>query len=71
MPSLIHQTERRERPHRALLAKGLPLSVRMASGSPYSWNSRVRTGKAPSCLTDGRASQPIRKRLKLSVTVSG
>ena len=72
MPSLIHQTLSGGTGRTsALLANGLPLSVRIASGSPYSRNSRVKAGKAPSCFTDGRASQPSRKRLKLSVTVSG
>jgi hypothetical protein len=35
MPSRSHHTERRERPKKALLlAKGMPLSVRIALGSP-------------------------------------
>ena len=43
MPSLSHQTESFERLNRALgLAKGTPLSERMASGRPRSRNSRSK-----------------------------
>jgi hypothetical protein len=36
MPSLIHHTASRDNPPTAALAKGAPLSVRMACGRPYS-----------------------------------
>ena len=43
MPSLSHQTESLERLNKALgLAKGTPLSERMASGRPRSRNSRSK-----------------------------
>lgn len=47
MPSLIHQMERRERRPRAMDAKGVPLSVRIRSGRPNSWKSRVKTRREP------------------------
>jgi len=43
MPSLIHQMESRDRRPREEEAKGTPLSVRMRSGSPNSWKTRVKT----------------------------
>ena len=42
MPSLTHQTARGDRLPRPTLAKGVPLSVRMASGSPYSRKARYQ-----------------------------
>ena len=47
IPSLIHQTERRDRRPRDMEAKGGPLSVRMRSGSPNSWKRRVNTRRLP------------------------
>ena len=47
MPSLSHQTESLERLNKALgLAKGTPLSERMAGGRPRSRNSRSKAVKA-------------------------
>jgi hypothetical protein len=44
IPSLSHHTERRLRPKKALaLAKGTPLSVRIASGNPKSLKTRSNT----------------------------
>jgi hypothetical protein len=48
MPSRSHQTESFERLNKALgLAKGTPLSERMASGKPRSRNSRSKAVIAP------------------------
>src|SRR5881628_3883378 len=38
-PSLIHHTASRDNPASAVEAKGAPLSVRIARGSPYSRNA--------------------------------
>jgi len=57
MPSLSHQTESFERLNRALgLAKGTPLSERMASGKPRSRNSRSKAVQAVSSRVDSSAS---------------
>src|SRR5258707_12897961 len=72
MPSLSHQTESFERLNRALgLAKGTPLSERIASGKPRSRNSRSKAVQAVSSRVDSRASHNSRKREAWSVTVSG
>src|SRR5260221_12586884 len=72
MPSLSHQTESFERLKRALgPAKGTPLSERMASGKPRSWNSRSKAVQAVSSRVDSSASHNSRKREAWSVTVSG
>ena len=63
MPSRSHQTESLQRLNRALgLAKGTPLSERMASGSPRSANSRSKAVKAGSSRVDSSASHSSRKR---------
>jgi hypothetical protein len=41
-------------PVEAVVAKGTPLSVRMARGRPYSRNSRSKTGRTPWPLVDSR-----------------
>ena len=46
IPSWTNQTEMERRP-RALEAKGVPLSVRIRSGSPNSRKRRVNTGMTP------------------------
>jgi hypothetical protein len=57
MPSLSHQTASFERLNKALgLAKGTPLSERMASGSPRSRNSRSKAVKARFSRVDSSAS---------------
>lgn len=71
MPSRTNQTERRERRPRALEAKGVPLSVRIRSGSPSSWKSLVNTGITPSMVTSGRPWQASTKRECMSWTVRG
>ena len=53
MPRRSHQTESLERLNRALgLAKGTPLSERMAWGRPRSWNSRSKAVTAVSSRVD-------------------
>ena len=62
MPSRSHQTESFERLNKALgLAKGMPLSERMANGSPRSRNSRSKAVKARSSRVDSRASHKQQK----------
>jgi hypothetical protein len=53
------------------LAKGTPLSERMASGRPRSRKSRSNAVKASSSRVLSRASQSSRKREAWSVTVRG
>jgi hypothetical protein len=49
MPSLSHQTESFDNPNSALaLAKGVPLSVRIAVGRPNSLKVLSKTAKAKS-----------------------
>ena len=69
--SWTNQTESLERRPRALEAKGVPLSVRMRSGSPNLRKSLVNTGITPSMVTSGRPWQASRKRECMSWTVSG
>jgi hypothetical protein len=58
MPRRNHQTESLERPNKALaLAKGVPLSVRMALGRPKSLKTRSNTLKAYCPLVLESASQ--------------
>jgi hypothetical protein len=71
MPNLSHHTESFERLNKALgLAKGKPLSERMANGKPRAKQSlkAVITG---SSRVESRASQSSRKREARSVTVRG
>jgi hypothetical protein len=61
MPSRSHQTESLLRPNSAqALAKGTPLSVRMALGRPKSLNARSNTVKAYFSFVVARASQLIK-----------
>jgi len=61
MPSLSHQTDSFDSPKRALgLAKGTPLSVRMASGKPNSLKTLSNTLNAKVSLVECSASQAIR-----------
>jgi len=61
-----------ERLKRALgLAKGTPLSDRIAAGRPRSWNRRRKAAIAGSSRVESSASQSSRKREAWSVTVSG
>ena len=57
MPKRSHHTESLERPKKATLAKGAPLSVRIARGKPKSLKARSKTLKANSSLVVPRASQ--------------
>ena len=52
-------------------AKGIPLSVRMAWGRPYSLKTRSNTAKAKDERVDSSPSQASRKRELKSVIVSG
>jgi len=70
-PRRSHQTESLERPKRPLgLAKGTPLSERMAPGGPRSRKSRSKAVMAGSSLVDSRP-QSSRKREAWSETASG
>ena len=61
MPSRSHQTESLERLKRPLgLAKGTPLSERMAAGRPRSRKSCSKAVMAGSSRVDSRASQSSR-----------
>ena len=62
IPSLSHQTESLDRLNKALLAKGTPLSLRMALGGPRSLKSRAKAVRAGSSRVDSKASQRSRKR---------
>jgi hypothetical protein len=71
MPRRSHHTLSAESRPSAMVAKGTPLSVRMRAGSPYSRNSRSKTGRAPVVRVDGRPRHASRARLYPSHTVSG
>src|SRR4029077_12695923 len=61
MPSLSHHTDTLLSPKSALgLAKGTPLSVRMALGRPNSLKTALNTGKAKASLVVESASQAKR-----------
>src|ERR1700716_2303585 len=71
MPRRSHQTESLEGLNKPLgLAKGTPLSERIASGRPRSRNSRSKAVQARSSRVDSKASHRSRKREAWSVTVS-
>jgi len=55
MPSRTHHADSVDRRARVVVANGTPLSLRIRFGSPYSWNSRVKTGFAPAPAVDGNA----------------
>ena len=52
-------------------ANGLPLSLRIASGNPYSRNSRSNSGHACNSDTVSKPATASRKRLYPSATVRG
>jgi hypothetical protein len=70
MPSLIHQMAKWESPADAQEAKGGPLSVRMASGSPYSRKADSKMGCTTRAVVRRRPSHRRRNRLKPSEMVS-
>src|SRR5437764_1237956 len=72
IPRRIHQTESFVRFHAEFpLAKGIPLSLRIADGSPYSLKACSKTGKQGlSSLLDSD-SHKKRYRLTKSERVSG
>ena len=51
-PRRIHQTLSDVRPCSDVVAKGTPLSVRIARGRPYSRNSRSKIGRTPEPLVE-------------------
>ena len=72
IPSRSHHTDSFERLNKALgLAKGTPLSERMASGRPRSRNRRSKAVIAGSWRVESSASQSNRKREAWSLTVKG
>ncbi len=72
IPNFIQRTDNRDsRPTARIAANGLPLSVRIARGSPYSRNNRSNTGQACDSETESKPSMPNRKRLYPSATVNG
>jgi hypothetical protein len=64
MPSCIHHTFSSQSPWMPVEAKGAPLSLRIASGRPTSWNSRRNAGLAPFVFTEGSALHSKTLRLK-------
>ena len=60
MPSRTHHADSVDRRARVVVANGTPLSLRIRFGSPYSWNSRVKTGFAPATAVEVKAWQPRR-----------
>jgi hypothetical protein len=71
MQSLIHHTLSRESPPIAADANGVPLSLRIRSGSPYSQNAASNTRLLASRRSPSSGSHRIRKRLDASEIVSG
>src|SRR5437763_903280 len=72
MPRRSHQTESLERLNKALgLAKGTPLSERMASGKPRSRNSRSKAVQAVSSLVESSASHNSRNLWHSEPTLDG
>jgi hypothetical protein len=71
MPSFTHQIESLDNPPAPRLAKGVPLSVRILSGNPYSRNAVSNTGHARRVFVDGIATQRNNFRLNESVIVNG
>jgi hypothetical protein len=70
IPKRNHQTDSLERLNKAFgLAKGTPLSERMAAGRPRSRKSCSKAVMAVSSRVDSRASQSSRKRETWSVTI--
>jgi len=70
MPSFSQPTASRLSPPAPVEAKGGPLSVRSASGRPYSRKARSKIGSTPSRV-GATMSQHNRKRLCASLSVSG
>jgi hypothetical protein len=54
MPNLIHHTASRDRPPTPGVAKGEPLSERIASGKPCSLKAASKIGRT--CSSPGRAT---------------
>src|SRR5580698_10176624 len=67
IPSLSHQIERRESPPAPRLANGVPLSVRILSGSPRSRNAASNIGWTRTGFVERRAVHRSSMRLHASV----
>jgi len=52
-----------------VVANGTPLSVRIRFGSPYSLNSRVKMGLAPSTAVDSRRGRRVQRPLEPGIPV--
>ena len=70
MPSLIHHADSRVRPPAPVEPNGEPLSQRIAVGKPWWRNAAAKHRRDPS-MVGGTIRTSIRKRLWLSVSVSG
>jgi len=55
----------------ACVAKGTPLSVRIATGRPYSRKVRSNTGRAVTVWVESTPRQVSKKRVCWSAIVSG
>ena len=62
MACVLHQTLSFERPQKAGVAKGAPLSVRMALGRPYARHRGAKIGGASTGVVESRAVQLSRAR---------
>jgi hypothetical protein len=60
IPRRIHHAESFDKRANVVVAKGTPLSLRIRFGKPYSWNNRVKTGRASSPAVDVSAWHPKR-----------
>ena len=60
MPNRTHHADSVDKRANVFVANGTPLSLRMRWGSPYSWNSRVKTGFAFATAVECSAWHPRR-----------
>jgi hypothetical protein len=60
MPHRTHHADSVDKHANVFVANSTPLSLRMRLGSPYSWNSRVKTGFAVTTAVELSAWQPRR-----------
>src|SRR5437764_7648890 len=60
MPRRTHHADSVDKRAKVFVANGTPLSERIRFGSPYSWNSCVKIGLAPSPAVAASAWQPRR-----------
>ena len=71
MPRRIHRTANFESRRTEFDENGVPLSLKITSGRPYSRKCRSKIGHVSSKDVFGRASQPRTYLLNESSTVSG